>query len=225
MNWLLIVVIVLLIGYAVSGIKRGFIKTIFSLASIIVALILTILLSPTVNDMLTKNEKIYGKISENVEKVFALKEAEVEDTDQEDLINDLPLPASIKETLIENKNKGIENINEYIVDYMTGIIINALAFILTFIVIRILLWAISLALDLISKLPVLNQINKAAGLAAGILHGLIIVWLLFILLTVFGGSEFGQKAFAMIDDSVILSTIYNNNLLLGFITRATKIFL
>lgn len=175
--------------------------------------------------MLTNNERIYGKITEKVEKVFALDEAEVEGTDQEDLISGLPLPASIKETLLENKNEGIKNINEYIVEYMTGIIINALAFILTFIAIRIILWAISLALDLISKLPVLNQINKMAGLAAGILHGLIIVWLLFLLLTVFGGSELGQKAFAMIDDSAILSAIYNNNLLLGFVTRAAKIFL
>lgn len=39
MNWLLLVVLALLVGYAISGIKRGFIKTIFSLASIIIALI------------------------------------------------------------------------------------------------------------------------------------------------------------------------------------------
>lgn len=225
MNWLLIVVIVLLAGYAISGIKNGFIKTVFMLVSVIAALILTVLLSPIVDDMLTNNEKIYGKISENVEKVFAIEEKAVQDEDHEDLIRGLMLPSSIKETLIRNKNDSIKDINEYIVNYMTGITINALAFILTFVVIRVILWVISLALDLISKFPVLKQINKAAGLAAGILHGLIMIWLLFIFLTIFSGTGFGQKAFAMIDDSTILSIIYNNNMLLGFVTRAAKIFL
>lgn len=225
MNWLLIVVIALLLGYTIAGVKRGFIKTVFSLVSSIAALILTLVLSPFVNDMLSTNEKIYGKISENVENVFAIEEEELQGADQEEKINDLPLPASLKETLIRNKDKTLDGINDYIATYITGIIINAMAFIITFVFIRLILWAISLALNLISKLPVLSQINRIAGFAAGILHGLIMVWLMFILLTVFGSSEFGQKAFEMIDSSQILSAIYNNNLLLKFVTNATKILL
>lgn len=224
MNWLLIIVLVLLIGYTIAGVKRGFIKTVFSLVSVIAALILTVLLSPVVNDMLSNNEKIHSKVTENVEKVFALEEDKaLQDADQEELINDLPLPASLKESLIHNKNKTLEDINDYIISYVTGIIINAMAFIITFIFIRLILWAISLALNILSKLPVLSQINRIAGFAVGLLHGLIMVWLMFILITVFGGSEFGQKAFEMIDSSRILSLIYNKNLLLGFITKATKI--
>jgi len=87
------------------------------------------------------------------------------------------------------------------------------------------LWALCIALDLISKLPLLNGVNKTAGLLAGLLHGLVIVWVFFLIITVFGGTKIGQQALEMIGESEILSFIYNNNLLLKFITSATKMLL
>jgi len=44
------------------------------------------------------------------------------------------------------------------------------------------------------------------------------------MLTTFGGAEFGQKIFLMIEESKLLSFIYNNNLILPFVTSATKLF-
>jgi hypothetical protein len=93
---------------------------------------------------------------------------------------------------------------------------------MTFIIILILLWIICIALDIVSKLPLLNQLNKTAGLAAGLIHGLAVVWLFFILITMFQSTELGQKAMGMIGESQALSLIYNNNFLLQFITSVTK---
>ncbi len=224
MNWLLIGVLAILVINALIGLRVGFIKTIFSLVSMMIALLLTVWLSPNVNTMLKSNDKFHDMITERVEKMLDLQEEKEGITDGEEFIEGLPLPKSIKETLIENKDKGIGNIKDYITEYVTGVIINAFAFILTFVLALIVLWALCFALDIISKLPLLNQINKLAGLAAGLLHGLVIVWLAFILLTVFGGAKFGQEAFVMIEKSEILSYIYNNNMLLKFVTDAVKMF-
>ena len=120
---------------------------------------------------------------------------------------------------------GINNFKGYVVSYITGLIINAISFIVTFVVILILLWVLCIALDLISKLPLLNQINKLAGLAAGLVHGLVIVWILFILLTVFGSSQFGQEAMQLIEENVILGVLYDYNVLLRFITNIAKMIL
>jgi len=231
MNWLLIVVLVILVVSALIGRKVGFIKTVFSLCSMIVAIILTIWISPTVNDLMRGNEKFSGYITEKVEKIVQLEAEEKEEEAQDTVISKLPLPQSIKDSLVKNNNPkvykalSVDTFKEYISNYLAGIIIKALAFIVTFFIILVILWAICFALNLISKLPILNSVNKTAGLLAGLVHGLIVVWIFFILLTVFGGTKLGQDALRMIEESQVLGFIYNNNLLLRFVTSATKMIL
>ncbi|MGB4661632.1 MAG: CvpA family protein, partial [Mobilitalea sp.] len=211
--------------------KVGFVKKVFSLCFMIVAVILTIWINPYVNDFMRGNDQISGSISTKVETVFHLEnEKEADVSVQTEQIEGLSLPQSIKDSLVKNNTAdvyealSINSFKEYVTTYLSGIIINALAFIITFLVILIALWIVSIALDLISKLPLINQINKTAGLLAGIVHGLVIIWLFCILVTVFGGTEFGQKALQMIGESQLLSFIYNNNFLLQFVTGATKMF-
>ncbi len=49
MNWLLIVVAVILLGYSFNGRRRGFIRTVFALFSTIIALMLTVWISPVIS--------------------------------------------------------------------------------------------------------------------------------------------------------------------------------
>jgi uncharacterized membrane protein required for colicin V production len=224
MNWILIAVLAIIFFNAMIGLRVGFIKTVFSLVSMIAALLISVWLSPNVSSMLKSNEKFHSMVKEQVVKMLDLEEKEKDISDEEEFMKGLPLPVSIKESLIEQRDKGVKNLKEYITSYVTGLIINAVAFILTFILAMIALWALCFALNIVSKLPILNSINKLAGFAAGLVHGLVIVWVVFILITMFGGAKFGQDAFAMIERSKILSIIYDNNLLLKFITNAVKLF-
>lgn len=226
MNWLLIVVVAILAVNTLIGMKAGFIKTIFSLCSMVVAILLTLWISPMVGDFMKSNQKIYNAISSKVEKMLPFSENEADTNNEESMIKELRLPKSIQNSMIKNNNEDIYsnldveigNFKGYVNSYLTGMIINALSFILTFIVILVLLWVICIALDIVSKLPLLNQLNKTAGLVAGLLHGLVVVWLFFILVTVFQSTGLGQQAMEMIYDSQVLSLIYNNNLLLKFVT-------
>lgn len=228
MNWLLVVVLMILLGNAIIGMRVGFIKTVFSLVSLILALILTLWISPMVKNYMNSNEKFYNGMATKIEKMLPFGEDEIAKKEQTNAIEELKVPKSIKKGLLENntaesyKKMAITSFKQYVSGYLTGVIINSLAFILTFVVILILLWVIFMALDLISKLPLLNQVNKTAGLLAGLLHGLIVVWLFFILLNVFASSQFGQSIMKLVGENEILSIIYNNNILLRFITGATK---
>lgn len=228
MNWLLIIVCIVILGNAIRGMKVGFIRTIFSLVSMILAVILTIWISPVMKDFLKSNEKFYDGLTYRIEKMLPFSTEKVVEEEQEGLINEMKLPKSLKESLKENntlekqKELAANTFQEYISRYLADIIINALSFILTYIIISALLWVICMALDIISKLPLIHSVNKTAGLLAGCVQGLFVVWLFFILLTVFGSISFGQKIMEMIGESEILSLIYNNNILLRFITGATK---
>jgi len=222
MNWLLIAVLAIIIINAWIGKKIGFIKIVFSLFSFIITLLITTWISPKINGLLKNNETFYQKTYQKVEKTLSLETKE--NSDQDEMINDLPLPKSIRENLIENKKKQEANIKSYIVFQVTGIVINAIAFILTYVVVFVGLWIIGAAINIISKLPIIHQINKWAGFIVGGMQGLFIVWLLLLLLTVFGGSELSQSAFKQIEESKFLSFIYNKNFILHIVLNAVKLF-
>lgn len=230
MNWLLMIVLAILIVNALIGRKVGFIKIVFSLTSLIITLILTTMISPTVNDLMKGNEKFYNLVIEKVEVLIPFEEKDTKTNEQVAYIEELPLPQTIKDMLIENNNTDIykklavKSFKEYVSNYLASVVINAMAFILTFIVILALLWIISIALNIISKLPILNQINKTAGMLAGLIQGLIIVWIFFLIITVFGGTELGQEALKLVEENEILTFLYSNNFLLNFITSAAKLF-
>lgn len=225
MNWLLIVVAVILIGYAFNGRRRGFIRTVFGLFSTIIALMLTVWISPVISKQLQENNKVRGFVIEKVEKVINFKDQGDKVSEQVEFINKLPMPKAIKHTLVENntvdvyKAMAVNSFQEYISNTVARIIINAAAFLIVMVIIMIGLALLCEALNIISKLPIINGLNKSAGLLAGLIQGIVIVWIGCIFLTVLGGTKLGKNIFELIDENTFLSIIYNNNLLLNFITN------
>lgn len=228
MNWLLMVVVGIIIYYGVQGKRRGFIRTIFSLCSLMIALVLTYTLSPYISKTLHNNDKVYQYISTTVDKVI---KAEKEDTvsNQVEYIEGLKLPKSLKKALIENNNKevytafAVKSFGDYVNNYLVYLVINAMSFVITLFLIRILLLIMANGLDVLSKLPLINGLNKSAGLLVGILHGLIVIWVLCIVLTSFSGTAWGMELYSQINMSQILTVIYDNNLLLKGITSIVRV--
>lgn len=233
MNVLLIVVIIILALNAFAGLQRGLIKTLFSIFSLIIALLLTVFISPSISSRLQNSEKVMNYFTEKVDEILNLeenlKEVGNKAADQLKVIDELPLPKSIKSSLIKNNNKQIYNALDVtnFADYLTRsiacFILSAVVFLICFIIILVVLKILCFTLDIISKLPILNEINKLAGFALGLLQGLIILWIGCIILTAFGSTEWGQSAFSMIKESKLLEFIYNNNLILKNITNLSKL--
>ncbi|MFV0341808.1 MAG: CvpA family protein [Anaerocolumna sp.] len=225
MNWLLIIVAAILIGYSFNGRRRGFIRTVFALFSTIIALMLTVWISPVISKQLQDNHKVMGFVTDKVEEVVSFKGSGSKVSDQIDFINKLPVPKAIRNTLVENNTKDIykamavDTFKEYISNSIARIIINAASFLVIMLIILIGLALLCETLNIISKLPIINGLNKTAGLLAGLLQGIVVVWIGCILLTVLGGTKIGQNMFLMINESTFLTIIYDNNLLLNFIVN------
>ena len=228
MNWILIAVIGIIAVLAYLGLKKGFIKMVFSLVSTIAALLIAMLFSPVVAGMMKSNEAIVGFFDEKISAVvdFTSEEAEEEtESKQESLIDSLPLPETFKDSLLENNTLDnhvamqAENFGQYVCRQITNVIINAIAFVVTLLLAIIALALLCRALNLLAKLPLLKQINAAAGLAAGAAEGLLLVWILFVVLTMFAGTEFGSEAMEMIAENPLLDFLYKNNMVSKFIAR------
>lgn len=237
MNWLLIFALAIIGVFAFIGWRVGFVKSVFSLISTIAIIIITILVSPIVTNMLKSSEKIAGTIQTKMEQVIDLSGvaqtlSPEEENDPLAFIDGLQLPASIKDTIKESLSETMEEKKEeaadfvgdklnalevYICELLTNIILNALGFFITFILAAVGIAVLCFVLDLLSKLPVLHQINTIAGVLAGGLEGLVILWIVFIVITMLGSTGFGQSCMTMISESKILSFLYDSNILSKFL--------
>ena len=233
MNWLLLLALAIIGVCAYAGWRVGFVKTVFSLLSTIAVIIITILVSPIVTNMLKSSDTISGAIESKLEEVIDLSGiaenlSSDEEKDPTAFIDGLELPDSIKDTIknsladtMEEKKSEAEDfvgdklnsLEKYICELLTNIILNALGFFVTFLVAAVGIAVLCFVLDLLSKLPVLHQINTLFGVAIGALEGLVILWILFVVITMLGSTGFGQACMAMISESKILSFLYDSNIL------------
>lgn len=233
MNWLLLLALAIIGVCAYAGWRVGFVKTVFSLLSTIAVIIITILVSPIVTNMLKSSDTISGAIESKLEEVIDLSGiaenlSSDEEKDPTAFIDGLELPDSIKDTIknsladtMEEKKSEAEDfvgdklnsLEKYICELLTNIILNALGFFVTFLVAAVGIAVLCFVLDLLSKLPVLHQINTLFGVAIGALEGLVILWIVFVVITMLGSTGFGQACMAMISESKILSFLYDSNIL------------
>ena len=86
-----------------------------------------------------------------------------------------------------------------------------------FVVIRIGLIVISGIVDLISKLPIIEEFDGMGGILIGAVKGIIEIWILLLVITLIANTELGMSAMKCINDSFILDMLYSNNILLQLI--------
>lgn len=229
MNWLLLITLAILGIGAVLGWRAGFVKSVFSLVSTITVIIVTLLLSPIVTGCFksseTITEAIYHKLDELIELEFSSADTE-EGKNLTDYVDGLSLPESIKNILKNeladafdgNKEEGsdsaddrLQTLERYICEVLTGLIINTIGFVVTLLVVAAGMALLCFVLDILSRLPVIHQINTLAGAAFGMLEGMMVLWIIFVILTMLGSTEFGQEVLTLISENDFLSLLYDNN--------------
>ena len=147
----------------------------------------------------------------------AINEAEIPRDVQVAAIEKADLPDVFKNLLSVNNNSeiykelGVDTFAQYVGSYLARFIINIVAFLCTFVLITIVLRAIVFALDIVSNLPVLGFINRLAGGAIGVIGALVIVWTVFVVITLLYTTSFGKEMYRMIQSDAILKTIYEYN--------------
>lgn len=235
MNWLLIVVLAIIAVCMLIGYFKGFVKMLFSLCSIVLAIVLVSAVRPYVNEFLRTSTPLYNTVKNSADNMISEQfgygeEMESIDSDvsaQVKAIEQMELPGILKNSLLENNNAevyrmlAVSKFSDYVSGYIAYIAVNAVGFVFSFLFVMLILSVIFGVLDIMAKLPVIHGINKIAGCLLGLAEGLVIVWIGCILLTIFGSTDLGQETFRLISQDAILGFLYNNNLLLkGVISLA-----
>lgn len=228
MNWLNIIVLAVFVLCVMNGIRRGFIRTVAAMFSILVSMVLVYFLNPYVVDFVKEKTPIYDTIEEKCsESIAAGLEGELGEQDQTAFIEELPLPESMKSILKESGESYGSSLADVFAGYLSSsiahMIVNSLAFLVTFFVVSLILRFAVAALDSIFSLPVLSLLNRTAGAAAGCIQGLLIVWVFFLVITLFWSTDWGRTAVEMAKENHITKWLYDSNLLLKFVSGFLKI--
>lgn len=144
---------------------------------------------------------------------------------QIDIIQRIHLPQFLSDAIIANNNEevrqelGADGFYEYLACYIGKMIINAIAFAVTFVLVLIIANIVYFAAGIVSKLPIIGGIDRFGGIAFGIIEALLVVWIMFIVITIFANTSFGSDLFNQINDNGFLSFLYDKNVLNSSLTR------
>ena len=229
-NLVLLISLTILVFMSVYGYRKGLIRMAFSLLSTVLVLVLVSALTPMVSSFIA-GTSVYDYIENNMQEYI---EEYIEDnvgstvsmgvSVQTEVIENMPIPETIKNTLIDNNTDSgyyemeVDNFTSYLSRSLSKMLINAIVYIVLFIVIIIALRIAIHLLDLIAKLPVLNLLNKTMGTIFGLAEGVVILWIGCIVLTAFAHAAWAQSAFEEINNSAFLTLIYNTNIFSNAVT-------
>lgn len=224
MSWLFWVVVVFIGYHVIDGLHRGFIRKAVSALSLVITLVLVTWLTPKVNTVLQDYTSIHENIQETCSELLLDSQynAEVK-TEQVLMIENMNLPDNLKEMLLENNNEeaygflNVSGFHEYVGAYLANVIVNAVAYLLTFLIVWTVIRVVLVACDVVTKLPVLHGVNKLAGGALGIAEAVILVWIAFLLVTIFCNGEVGQMIFELINENAFLSLLYSQNVIMKIV--------
>ena len=202
---LAIMVLCIIIGY-VRGLTGSLIKILSFVLSIIIAFILFIPISNLIIDKTGIDESLEQTIRETIV--------------QEDETQEEKMPETITNYIGEKVEQASDSAKEAILDStareVAVTIVKAGTWIGLFLIARILLILLRFITSLIAKLPVIKQFDKLGGVIYGILEGIIIIYLVLAIIS-FISPLIGENIITAIDESMVGSMLYNNNLLLKII--------
>ena len=217
LNWLSIGVLVAFALFIIHGYRKGFVKMAYSLVAVIISIALVSAITPYVKEALLKNTTLYDRLTQRCVEALDKKEKTKQQKDnkkeKEDIDAKEPmLPTAVKAITGElTKNDLAEGLKKQAGESLAMWILCVIAFVGSLIIVWLLLNFIEGALDLVTKLPVLHGTNQLLGAAAGAVHGLLLLWILCIVLTALCLEDNCRVVFQQIQDSPILSFLYENN--------------
>lgn len=206
-----------------NGYKEGMVKIILSFLALAITLVIVVCATPVITKAVKKTDqfqKVVNKTEEKLEEKGVFKEGSATD-----MINKLDVPQQIKDTLLESntvekyEELSVKNANEYIVNMLASIILTGTVFAILLLVVFVLVRVAISVLDLLSKLPLIKQMNKTGGLILGAAEGILLVWVFFVVVNIFGNTAFATMIYDQVNQNEIVTFIYNNNLVMKILLK------
>lgn len=196
-----IVIVAIILLSTFLAYRKGLITLAIQLVAFVIAIVLTLLLYKPVSNVIIN---VTG-IDESIQNAI-LEEANDIMTNGEEGAN------QVVETI--QNNMLPETARTISINIIEGAVI-----LILYIVIRIALRFVTALANLVSKLPILNQLNQLGGIIYGILRGILIVYVVLLLVNLSGEIEPQNQVYTAVEESYIGRVMNENNILDILFTR------
>ena len=168
-GWVQIGVAAFMVAMFLYGYRKGLVRMSVNIVSIIVSLIATRMLLPTVQSWIDQNPVLRELVAQRVEKIaFGEGPAAGAASESVDLFYQL---------------LGLDKLTDYIADRITGMLVSVITFVLLLIVVTLLVKLSFAILQRVVELPVLNFMNRTLGAVLGLVESIVYVWIFLIVIS------------------------------------------
>jgi uncharacterized membrane protein required for colicin V production len=207
------VLIIFILGMIVLGIMKGFASMVISLFAGIIAFLISAILARPIATLLSA-WSLFDGLREKIRDFF-LNTAESAASSIQQIVDNLGVPEFIRDSLLKDMDPGqsILAAAQQLADRVFYYILLAIAFIFLLIVIRILFSLVEKAFEgIFTKVKLLDVANKVLGALFSLVQSALVIYIVLGILAMIASGIPGT--ISVITESVLVSKIYYNNLLL-----------
>ncbi len=200
-----IIIIIVVAVFVAAGYKAGLIRSFMGIASYVLSIIIAFLIYPVVSGFLGKTP-LYTYLTEMVNNNYVSENMQSPDMGMFGFFS-------------KHMSEGLDAVATTVSEGIAALLINIIAFILVIVISRILLWIITKVLNVFSKLPVIKQFNRLGGALLGGIKGILILYIVFAIVTVFVPFEKNSAIVKNIEESSFAGAMYEDNIILNLIGK------
>lgn len=199
-----LIVVGIIALFTFLGYKQGLVKAAIKILSFFIAIIVALVLYKPISNVIVNNTQIDENITNTI--MEKITPEGITSTDEVEMTDNLAIK------LVGEATSTIEEIsNAFAIK-----LIEVCVLLLLYIVIKIALRFILALTDIITKLPLIKQINKLGGTIYGVIKGVIMVYVILGVIYLVA-PIINKNVSNAIDKSFITKNLYNNNIILKII--------
>jgi uncharacterized membrane protein required for colicin V production len=208
-----VLVIIFLLFSVFRGYKKGLAKIIVSFIGFIIAVILAFSFNSSLSEYIINNTEI----DNSIKKVMA-GGVETALNSRNSLPN---LPVQQNNFFIDIINNfGVNEGIDTIANNITVSIIKLASFIIIFLITITIFYIVQMMLNVVFDLPILDGINALGGAIAGLIMGVLKMWVILTIISFI--IPFVKGISDLINTTVLTKILYDTNILVGLLANSFK---
>ncbi|WP_066645550.1 CvpA family protein [Christensenella timonensis] len=226
LNWIVLFLIAI---YIMQGLHKGFLISVANTIGMALSWVIGFVFSPLMSQAIAKGPfyKFLLYFTNGVDQLQASGNMLVTTMTQpqiDQVVSTANLPAPFDQLVTQNmtnavfESAGLHTVSEYVSYTITNVVVNIFAFLVIYVIARIIIALLVNAYNYASPLPVLRKYDSLIGGGAGVLRGFLGMFALFMIIPVILVSMPTDLIADIINGSSFVSFFYHNNFLLAGIS-------
>lgn len=202
-----VIILLIILGFTIYGIKVGLIGAVFSLLSIFFTTVFTWLIYPWVAGLLLKTP-LYDGLRDWITKSLESNQGLTQSMPE--FVNNLPefLRSSVENTVTQTA----DNILGYCAEALSVLAVNVISIILLFVGIRLLFTLLKKIGKAVNKVKIIGPVNSFLGGVFGCVQGIIMVYLIVMVISYFPTTQVYEHVRDELQVSMVGKILFNERM-------------